>query len=155
MNTKKATLNTSAAAVLAGLIVVPAWAFSPANLTDTNGDGVISAAEIREVRRAEKAQYDANGDGELSRDERKAAKQARRAAMVSAFDSDGDGELSRDEREAAKEARMAEIEAQLDVNGDGTVSDAERAGYDEVKQDRRGHKRKGKRRHSDDTEQSS
>ena len=46
MNTRKKALNTSLAITAAGLIAIPAWAFNPANLTDTNGDGVISAEEL-------------------------------------------------------------------------------------------------------------
>lgn len=148
MNFRKNAITTSATIALAAIISAPAWAMTPATLTDTNGDGVISAAEIQQSREAQRAaalaQYDADGDGELSRSERKAMKQARRAAMTAEYDSDGDGKLSRTERKAAREARRAAVETQLDVDGNGVVSDAERAGFDEVKENRRGHGKKGR-----------
>jgi len=63
---------------------------------------------------------------------------------VANFDADGDGELSRDERKSAKQARRVAFEAQLDVNEDGVVSDAERAGFEEVHKGH-GKKRHGKK----------
>lgn len=129
------------------LMTTQTFAHLPVALTDTNGDGVISAEEIREIRQSARAQmisrFDSDGDGELSRAERKAAKEAYKTARTAAFDVDRDGRLSRVERKAAKEARRAAIELQLDVNGDGEVSAAERAGFDEVKNDRP--ERNGKR----------
>ena len=59
----------------------------------------------RDARRAEMLeQWDADGDGRLSREERDDARAARREADLEAWDADGDGRLSRDEREAAREA---------------------------------------------------
>jgi len=145
MNIKKTT-----AIALAGLISVPVWAFTPASLTDFDGDGVISAAEIKQTRKAQMiTEFDTDGDGELSRVERRAAKKAMRAARIAAFDSDGDGALSDSEKTAAREARMATIESQLDTNGDGVVSDAERAGFDQVMSERKERvrgKKKGERK---------
>ena len=60
-------------------------------------------------------------------------------------DTNGDGELSRAERRSAKEARKESVMQQLDTNGDGEVSDAERAGFDEVKAERK--ERRGERGH--------
>ena len=71
-------------------------------------------------------------------------KDDRYAEAVANFDADGDGELSRDERKSAKQARRAAFEAQLDVNEDGVVSDAERAGFEEVHEGH-GKKRHGKK----------
>lgn len=147
---KQNTLKTSliAAVVATGLISGAAIALTPTELSDTNGDGVISAEEITAAREASKvaalAQYDTDGDGELSRDERRAAKDARKQASVEAYDADGDGELSRDERQVARDARQAETQAMLDVNGDGEVSEAESAGFDEVASER-GNRKGGKR----------
>ena len=43
-------------------------------------------------------EYDDDGDGELSEEERAAAAEARKADLLAEFDADGDGELSREER---------------------------------------------------------
>ena len=132
---------------LATLLSAPLWAKPLATLTDFNGDGVISAEEIKQARKARRAaaivEFDTDGNGKLSRDERKVMKKARRAAMVAAHDTDGDGVLSESERQVAKDARRAAIEQQLDVNGDGEVSALERAGFEEVKA-ARGDKKRGK-----------
>ncbi|MGA0845733.1 MAG: EF-hand domain-containing protein, partial [Luteolibacter sp.] len=60
-------------------------------------------------------EFDADGDGQLSQEERKAAHeariarmQARRAAVLEKFDADGDGELNEEERANAHKARRAE-----------------------------------------------
>jgi hypothetical protein len=127
-------------------------------LSDLNGDGVISADEIRTIKAAHRAQqlatYDADGNGTLSRDERRAMRDARYDEMLSMFDSDGDGELSRAERKAAKQARRSAREASLDVNGDGEISDAEKAGFEEIKAERGTRKHGGahgkKQRHNSD-----
>jgi Ca2+-binding EF-hand superfamily protein len=77
-----------------------------------------------------------------------ADREARRAEMIAQFDTDGDGVLSQEERQAARTAqqadgeargprgkgrgemsaeRKAEILAQFDADGDGVLSEAERA----------------------------
>ncbi len=140
-----------------------AYAIGKANvaLTDFDGDGVISADEIREARQAARAdmisQFDTDGNGELSKEERRAAKQQFRASVVESFDANGDGELSRSERKLAKQAHKDAIMLQLDVNGDGEVSDAEKAGWEEVRSERGDKHRHGKRgkRHSDTDEETS
>ena len=53
-------------------------------------------------KKAMMAKYDADGDGELSETERKAAHEARRAEVLAKFDADGDGELNEAERKAAR-----------------------------------------------------
>ena len=144
---KKTKTSTLLSVVTASIIAGSAIAATP-NLTDSNGDGVISAEEITTARAAAKAtalsEYDANGDGELSRMERRAMKDARYAEMVAQFDADGDGEISREERRTARDARRAAIDAQLDVNQDGVVSDEEAAGYEQVREER-GNKKHGKK----------
>lgn len=156
---KQNKMKTSIISAIAatGLFAGVAMAMTPVELSDTDGDGVISAEEITSAREASKAaklaQYDTDGNGELSRDERQAMKDARKQVALENFDIDGDGELSREERRAAREARRAEVQAMLDVNGDGEVSDAEAAGYESVAADRGGRKGgkrgKGKRRGND------
>lgn len=127
-------IASSIVAVFSGSVL----AVTPPAYTDLDGDGVISEAEVSQIRDSHRAtmlsEYDVNGDGELSRLERREAKDARHEQMVQQYDADGDGELSRDERKAARKARHSAIEAQFDVNQDGTLSDEERAGLDSVRQ---------------------
>ena len=82
-------------------------------LSDLDGDGVISAEEIRQIREDIRNSmletFDTDGDGQLSREERKAIRKARKAEFVSLHDTDGDGELSKAERKQAKAARMEVI----------------------------------------------
>lgn len=142
--------------VVAGLSSGQLLAQDKVILTDLDGDGVISAEEIRQIRENLRNSmldtFDTDGDGQLSRQEKKAIMKARRAEFVSLHDTDGDGELSREERKQAKAARMEVIMQQLDTNGDGTVSDAERAGFDEVKADRKSRReeRRARRAASDE-----
>jgi hypothetical protein len=84
--------------------------------------------------------FDSNGDGELSEEERAAARadwDARSAdfrnLMVRRYDTDGDGELSREERAAAREEGREirreirdRVLPQYDADGDGELNDAER-----------------------------
>jgi len=51
--------------------------------------------------------WDTNGDGEISQQERDAAKaevEEKRAAVLEQYDENGDGKLDREERQAAREA---------------------------------------------------
>jgi len=147
---KQATIKSSilTAAVVTGLFTSAVMAMTPVQLTDADGDGVISAQEIADARDAKKAetlaQFDADGNGELSRDERRSMKDARYESMLSQFDADGDGELSKEEKSAAKDVRRASTDAMLDVNGDGELSAEETAGIEQAK-DERGDRKKGKR----------
>ena len=59
-------------------------------------------------------EFDSDGDGQLSRQEREAARGARRdqrrQGVLDQFDTDGDGRLTGDERSAARDARSARRE---------------------------------------------
>lgn len=152
MTTRIKKLSPISAVAAACLVSLSAIAASGPELVDLDGDGVISAEEIVQIRDEYKqillSAYDTDGDGELSRDERSAMRMARETEMLNTFDTDGDGELSRDERRAAHEERRAAMETQLDVNQDGVVSDEESAGFDSVKSERgRGHGRDHGRDH--------
>jgi len=82
INTASLVTVSAALALLSGSI----FAASPTSLTDNDGDGVISAEEIRLARDTSRAdlltQFDTDGNGELSRDEKRAAREARYAEQV-------------------------------------------------------------------------
>ena len=159
---KPNTLITTAMAAIVSVLASGAIAKGPMNLSDLDGDGVISAEEIQtqvDAQRTEKmALFDTDGDGELSDTEKQAMRETRKAERLATTDTDGDGEVSRAERRAAREAKRDAIEAQLDVDGDGVVSDAEGAGFDQFREESReergkGHGRKGRGdSHQDDSD---
>ncbi len=79
-------------------------------------------------------EFDANGDGVLSEEEKAAAIAAREQELIETYDTDGDGALSDEEKAAAREdlaaqraARRAARLAEIDTDGDGTVSEEELA----------------------------
>ena len=79
-------------------------------------------------------EFDKDGDGKLSDDEKKAMHQAmgarreeRHKKMLEKFDADHDGKLSDEEKEKAREAHKAEMLQKFDKDGDGKLSDEERA----------------------------
>ena len=86
------------------------------------------------------SRYDTDGDGEISDEERQAARDAMRARRdemraqwVSRWDKDGDGELSeeemgeaRAEREKARKEFEAVLVDRFDADGDGELSEIER-----------------------------
>lgn len=89
------------------------------------------------------AKFDLDGDGQLSNDEKKAAREARQQEMIlRRFDTDKDGVLSAEER-AKADAAIAEREAKMlqryDKDGDGQISEEERkaARHDMQKGDQR------------------
>lgn len=74
------------------------------------------------------AQFDKDGDGTLSDEERRAMMEQMRAEWRARMDKNGDGEVDADERldamlESGRGRRLAE---RFDADGDGTLSDAER-----------------------------
>ena len=135
MNTNIQRKITFPTLIAASLISMTALAAGP-QFVDLDGDGVISAEEITQIRdefmQSELATYDTDGDGQLSRDEHDVIRAEREAEMLINFDTDGDGQLSRQEHQAAREAQRASMEAQLDVNQDGVLSDEELAGFEAV-----------------------
>lgn len=76
-------------------------------------------------------EFDKDGDGKLSDEERKAMHEAmkarmeeRRKEMLEKYDTDGDGKLSEEER---RKARAAELIKRFDKDGDGKLDEAELA----------------------------
>ncbi|MCC6735858.1 MAG: hypothetical protein IT534_06985 [Bauldia sp.] len=88
---------------------------------DTDGNGVVTQAEIDAVRAGELAEYDANGDGQLNLEEYTAywtAKMLER--IVDAFqelDANGDGNVTTEEWNAG----IGNIVARLDQDGDAAL----------------------------------
>ncbi len=82
------------------------------------------------------SQFDLDGDGFLSDEERQAMREARHAEMLARFDLDGDGELSGEERLAARQARFEDSDRgqalmrRFDVDGDGVLDETEQAAMD-------------------------
>jgi len=82
------------------------------------------------------SQFDTDGDGILSEEERDAMRKAMREERMAMMDLDGDGEISRDERRAARQAQFENSDRgqalmrQFDLDGDGVLSDDEQAAMD-------------------------
>jgi len=79
-------------------------------------------------------QFDKDGDGKLSDEERTAMQEAGRARreamqkeMLAKYDTDKDGKLSDEERAKARADREAEMLKKYDTDGDGKLSDEEKA----------------------------
>ena len=85
---------------------------------DTDGDGALSDQEREAAHAAILAKYDTNGDGKLSRGERRAVRDAAHDAFLAKYDTNGDGEISSEERDAIK----ADFIERFDTNGDGALS---------------------------------
>lgn len=88
---------------------------------DTDGNGVVTQAEIDAVRAGELAEYDANGDGQLNLEEYTAYWTARMfERIVDAFqelDANGDGNVTMEEWNAG----IGNIVARLDQDGDAAL----------------------------------
>ncbi|MEC8337655.1 MAG: EF-hand domain-containing protein [Planctomycetota bacterium] len=93
-----------------------------------------SSAESKRAWLLEK--FDANGDGQLDREERNTARKAR---ILKKFDADGDGKLDNTEKDRARAARekfqqqhggnqvkRKEMLERFDADGDGKLSNEER-----------------------------
>ena len=85
---------------------------------DADGDGQLSDEEREAAHAAILKEFDVDGDGELSRQERRAVGDAARDAFTAKYDTDGDGEISAEERDAVK----ADFIERHDSNGDGLLS---------------------------------
>jgi len=113
---------------------------------DVNEDGVITEAEIEEVRSLNFASADTDGNGEISLEEFKAAFMERsNDRMVRTFqflDSDGDGTVTREEADQVAN-RMFN---RLDRDGNGTVERVRGPQSDDDDNDGRGrHAERGER----------
>jgi hypothetical protein len=78
-------------------------------------------------------EFDKDGDGKLSDEERTAMRDTMRAKMeeqrkatLEKYDADKDGKLNKEEAEKARTERQAELLKKYDKDGDGKLSDEER-----------------------------
>lgn len=92
-------------------------------------------------------EFDANGDGILSEEERAEMMRAMRDEWMARMDLDGDGELSREERMAARQSmfenseRGQELMRQFDADGDGVLNEEEQAAMEAYQQEQREERR--------------
>ena len=127
--TKSLILGAALAVALGG---VAAAQDTRAGRVDRDGDRRVSLAEMQTAAAARFARNDLNRDGQLTRDERKAARQTTRAqrverrgerqnAVFARRDANRDGVLAQAEARRRLQARFA----QLDANRDGGLTQAE------------------------------
>ena len=125
---KKAILISSATALLMVGGIAVAAPGERGMRADSNGDGVISRAELTKSLEARFTKMDVNGDGQLSkedRDAKRADRSAKRGEQFAKADANGDGELSQTEMEAARAERKASKFARADKDGNGKLSQEE------------------------------
>lgn len=85
-------------------------------------------------------EFDADGDGILSEEERREMMRTMREEWMARMDLDGDGELSREERMAARQSmfeqsqRGQELMRQFDADGDGVLNEEEQAAMEAYQQ---------------------
>ena len=111
---------------------------------DANGDGQVTKDEMLAHRNQRFTDADANGDGQLSVEEMQAAVQKktsdRIASMFEEHDANNDGFLTTDE--LPKPRRADKMFDRIDANDDGTISEQEFA--DAKGKMGRHHKKRGK-----------
>lgn len=115
-----------------------------------------------ERRKQMMQQWDVNGDGELSPEEREAARDVMQQRALKYLDANGNGVIDPEEREAARAAaqqrrkensgagrmtpgqRKTRMLERFDTNGDGALDETERAAAREAVRERRAEKGKNK-----------
>ncbi len=125
---KRTTIIAFASAALIGLSgLVSSTAFAgPGGPDGRRGPGFAMSEECRTQMFQQKlAAFDRDGDGQLSRDERRAMREQKKAQALADFDANGDGRLDREERKALHVSRASERFGQIDANGDDQISQDE------------------------------
>ncbi len=98
---------------------------------DTDGDGLVTRAEIEATRDARFEDLDADGDGSVTEEEFTASAveraRARAAEAFARLDVDGDGVLSEDTLAArgGSSKRLERMFSRIDANGDDAISPEE------------------------------
>ena len=88
---------------------------------DSNGDGVVTTAELEAGALARWTRSDTNKDGKVTADEAKSQFDQHKQEMFTKHDVNGDGKLSKDELGKMPEARFTA----LDTDKDGSISQTE------------------------------
>lgn len=88
-------------------------------LADTNGDGVVTKAELTAALEQHFAKMDLNKDGKITAEERQALRQQRVDARFGQIDTDRNGQISKSEFESAATARRDPGDAKKDGEGPG------------------------------------
>jgi Ca2+-binding EF-hand superfamily protein len=95
----------------------------PGDQPRTEGERDAVSQQARDERRKQRMnELDTDGDGEISEEERAAARAKRDAAMVERLDTNKDGKVDDAERDVARKDRATDMHARLDKNGDGKLS---------------------------------
>lgn len=123
--TIKKTLSLSVLSALVGVSVAAAQPGHEGHFAklDTDGDGVVSTAELEAGALARFTKADANGDGKVTRDELSAARAAHHKERFDKRDQNGNGQLERSEVARMPDAWFA----RLDTDKNGALSPAELA----------------------------
>ncbi len=95
---------------------------------DTDGDNLVSAAELDAFMIAER--------------ERKQAE--RRAKRFAKLDANGDGYITAEEHAAAADKRVERMFKRMDADGDGVITEAEREAMRDKMKERRGKRGQGR-----------
>jgi Ca2+-binding EF-hand superfamily protein len=124
----------TALAIVAGLVATSAQAREGGEgmqarfaQIDVNGDGEITAEEMKAQATARFAAADTNGDGALTQEEMSAAKQGKhKERLLKRFDTNGDGALSAEELNKAPEGkkggRAAKHFDRMDADDSGSLT---------------------------------
>jgi Ca2+-binding EF-hand superfamily protein len=106
---------------------------------DTNGDGVVTTAELTAGALERWTRSDTNKDGKVTADEAKAQLATHKQEMFGKRDANGDGKLTKDETGKMPEARFTA----LDTDKDGALSVSElEAGHPGMRGKHHGHEGK-------------
>lgn len=93
---------------------------------DTDESGTLSVDEVQGRMKEHFDEIDSDNDGELTKEELKAAREARmgqgRKGKLKEADTDGNGAISAAEAEAAGLEKLLENFTELDSDGDGEVT---------------------------------
>lgn len=132
--TSRPLIAGGVAALALTVVASSAFAAQPQDRRGARVEGPVTRAEFVERRTERLRAQDANGDGQVTREEMQAGRAAHRSeraeARFSRLDANGDGLISRDEFAAAAEARpeRAERPGRRGVRGSGPRGmDGERA----------------------------
>lgn len=104
---------------------------------DANGDGQITRDEVKAAKAEKFKEIDANGDGQITAEEMRAHREQKmQDRFLKRYDANGDGRVTEDEF-AGDDSRMFD---RLDKNGDGVISQDEMKAARGMHKHRRGHR---------------